>query len=190
VGRNPGGQIPVKTCLDIRIAAGAQGGYKETGIPDLAGDRIGNRHALTGIIDKEFLPGPIGLPEAYIELIGPPVVKITKLAVLIPIGMSPSIFIPEELKGDPLLFQVLMDILHAGQRPLAGRYATCRRIQQMSEGGVIESFGKGPRKSRYLGAMKIILDGAAGNVTAYGNLTDGEVVLPFEPQYFFYLSHG
>jgi len=60
----------------------------------------------------------------------------------------------------------------------------------MSEGGVIESFGKGPFKSRYLSAMKIILDGAAGNVTAYGNLADGEVLLPFEPQYFFYLSHG
>lgn len=60
----------------------------------------------------------------------------------------------------------------------------------MSEGGVIEFFAEGPCKSRYLSAMKIILDGAAGNVTAYGNLADGEVVPPFEPQYFFYLSHG
>ena len=60
----------------------------------------------------------------------------------------------------------------------------------MSEGGIIEFFGKGPCKSRYLSAMKIILNGAAGNVTACGDLTGGEVVLPFEPQYFFYLSHG
>ena len=56
----------------------------------------------------------------------------------------------------------------------------------MSEGGIIEFFGNGPFKTRYPGAMKIILDRAAGNVTAYGNLTDGEVVLPFETQYFFY----
>jgi hypothetical protein len=60
----------------------------------------------------------------------------------------------------------------------------------MSEGGVIEFIGDGPCKSRYQGAMKIIPDGAAGNVTAYGNLADREVISPLEPQYFFYLSHG
>ena len=129
MGRNPGRQIPVKTCLDICIAAGAQGGHKEIGISDLAADRIGNRHCLAGIIDKEFFPGTVGLPEAYIEFIGPPVVKIAELAVLVPIGMSPFIFIPEELKGDALLFQVLMDILHGGHGLLIGRYTTCRRIQ-------------------------------------------------------------
>jgi len=40
------------------------------------------------------------LPEADIELIGPAVVTIAELAVLIPVGMSPLVFIPEELKGD------------------------------------------------------------------------------------------
>jgi len=48
----------------------------------------------------------------------------------------------------------------------------------MSEGGVIEFFAEGPCKSRYLSAMKIILDGAAGNVTAYGNLADGKSCFP------------
>jgi hypothetical protein len=129
VGGNPGGQIPVKTRLDKGIAAGAQGGHKEKGVPDPAADRVGNRHCLAGIIDKEFFPGTVCLPEAYIEFIGPPVVTVTELAVLIPIGMSPFIFIPEELKGDALLFQVLMDILHGGQRLLPGRYTTGRRIQ-------------------------------------------------------------
>jgi hypothetical protein len=190
VGGNPGRQVTVETCLNIRIAAGAKGGHKETGISNPAGDRIRNRHCLAGIIDKEFSPGTVSLPEAYIEFIGPPVVKIAELAVLVPIGMSPFIFIPEELKGDTLLFQVLMDILHGGHRLLTGRYTTCRRIQQMPEGGVIEVFGKGPCKSGYPGTVKIILNGAAGNVTAYGNLADGEVIPPFEPQYFFYLSHG
>jgi selenophosphate synthase len=51
----------------------------------------------------------------------------------------------------------------------------------MSEGGVIEFIGDGPCKSRYQGAMKIIPDGAAGNVTAYGNLADREVMPPLEP---------
>jgi hypothetical protein len=83
-----------------------------------------------------------------------------------------------------------MDILHGGQRLLPGRYTTCRRIQEMPEGNIVEFFGNGPGKSRDLSAMKIILNGAAGNVAAYGNLTEGEVVLPFESQYFLYLSHG
>jgi hypothetical protein len=84
---------------------------------------------LAGIIDKEFLPGTVGLPEAYIEFVGPPVVEIAELAVPVPVGMSPFVFIPEELKGDPLLFQVLMDILHGGQRLLTRRHTTGGRIQ-------------------------------------------------------------
>lgn len=60
----------------------------------------------------------------------------------------------------------------------------------MLQGGVIKFFGDGPCKSRQLSTVKIILDGAAGNVTADGNPAGGEVVLPFKPQYFFYLSHG
>jgi len=50
----------------------------------------------------------------------------------------------------------------------------------MSEGGIIEFCIEEPCKSGFLSAMKIILNGAVGSVTAYGNWADGEVVPPLK----------
>ena len=70
---------------------------------DLSGLGVGDLHRLPGIIDKEFLSGPIFLVEAGIELLGPLMVEAAKLTVLVPIRILLLVFMPEKLKGDPLL---------------------------------------------------------------------------------------
>jgi hypothetical protein len=70
---------------------------------DLTGGRINDGAGLAGIIYKEFLPGPVLLPEGYIELLFPVSVKLAELAVLIAIWVDLFVFVPEELESNPFL---------------------------------------------------------------------------------------
>jgi hypothetical protein len=103
MGLNPGGEILREGGFCKGIIAGSQSRHKDLSRVDLSSLRIGDLHRLPGIIDKEFLSGPIFLVEAGIELFGPLVVEAAKLTVLVPLGTLLLVFMPEKLKGDSLL---------------------------------------------------------------------------------------
>lgn len=159
----PGRQILRKTRFDIGIVAGSQGGDEEIGVPGCAGERIRDRHRLPGIIDEEFLSGPVGLPEAYIEPGRPLPVAVAELAVLKTVGMGLLVLVPEKLEGHALSLQLLVEVLEGRHLPLIGRDITQWRIQQLLQRGVIEIFGKRPSESRPLRPVQVIPYGAAGD---------------------------
>ena len=63
----------------------------------MSGEGIVDGEGLAGIIDKEFLSGPVLLAKTDVELLNPLAVKLTELAVLIPLGIAFFIFVLEEL---------------------------------------------------------------------------------------------
>jgi hypothetical protein len=100
---NPGREILREGSLCKGIIAGSQSGHKDLSFLDLSGLRISDLHRLSGIIDEEFLSGPIFLVKAGIELLGPLVVKVAKVTVLVPLRTLLLVFLPEKLKGNPFL---------------------------------------------------------------------------------------
>ena len=115
---------------------------------------------------------------------------LAELAVLISVGICFLVFIPEELEGHLLPFQLPVDVLHRRHNPLIAVYGCGRRKQQMFHGGIVKIVRQGPGKSFKLCAIQIICDGAPGNVTTLGNLACGESFLPLQSQYFIYFAHG
>jgi hypothetical protein len=62
--------------------------------------------------------------------------------------------------------------------------------QHMFYGSLIKIIRQWPGKPLSFSSIQIIFDGAPGDITTFGNLTCGEIFLPFESQYFFYFAHG
>ena len=190
VGADPGGEVLRETGPGKRIITRAQGGHKEIGIPGLPCNGICYRDGLAGIVDKQFFPGPICLPEAYVTFVGPLVIAFAELAVLISVRVGLLIFIPEKLKGNALLPQLLVNAIHRRHKPFIGVYMHNWRKQHMFHGSLVKIIRQGPGKPLLLSSIQIIFDGAPGDVTTFGNLTCGETFLPFQSQYFFYFAHG
>jgi hypothetical protein len=103
MGLNPGGEILREGGLCKSIIAGSQSRHKDLSFQDFSGLGIRDLHGLPGIVDKEFLSGPIFLVEAGIELLGPLMIEVAELTVLVPFRILLFVFMPEKLKSDPFL---------------------------------------------------------------------------------------
>lgn len=59
VGGDPVGQLLIRCRLGVCLAARAEDGHEELGLPDLAGRRIGDRDGLAGEVDEQPLAGAV-----------------------------------------------------------------------------------------------------------------------------------
>ena len=105
---NPGRQILGGRSFSKGIAAGSESSYKDLSLGHLAGGRIDDGDGLAGIIHKEFLPGPVLLPEGYIELLFPLAIEVAELAVLIALWIDLLVLVPQELQSHPFLSEFLV----------------------------------------------------------------------------------
>jgi hypothetical protein len=67
---DPGRQILGETGPIKCVIAGTEGGHKKICLSGFTGKGIRYRNSLAGIVDKELFPGPVALPEAYIQPYG------------------------------------------------------------------------------------------------------------------------
>ena len=67
-------------------------------------------HRLPGIIDKQFFADAVLLTHDRIDLLGPLTVQMTKLAVLVALGMQLFMFLPQQHEGDTFEPQLLVNI--------------------------------------------------------------------------------
>ncbi len=112
MGLNPGGKILGDSGLRKSIIACSQGCHKDLYFGDDTGGGIHDRHRLPGIVDKELFTRPILLTQRRIEPFSPLAIESAELAILVTVRMVLLILVPKELKGDALLFQFLVKILH------------------------------------------------------------------------------
>ena len=96
---------------------------------------------MAGIIDEEFFAGTVFLAETDVELLGPLAIEFTELAVLVSVGVGFFIFVPEELKGNPFSFSLLVKILHRGHLALFWGNQGNGRKEPVLQSGVVPFCG-------------------------------------------------
>ena len=80
----------------LRHKCSLKHGHKDLGLKHFVGVKIINLDGLSGIIHKHFLTATMLLAHDRIDLIGPFTVQMTKLAVLISVGILLFIFLPQK----------------------------------------------------------------------------------------------
>jgi hypothetical protein len=176
VGLNPGGKVLGEGSLRKGVIAGSQGGYEDLGLVDLPGLRINDLHRLSGIIDEEFLSGPIFLTKAGVQFFGPLMVETAELAVLVPFRILLFIFMPEKLKRHSLLLQLLMKILRGRHLPLFLRNSVEGREEPMFQGSFIQFRRKRPTESCPLDPVKVLSNRTPTDIKTLGNLSGRETL--------------
>jgi hypothetical protein len=94
------------------IVAGPKGCQKDLSLSDLASGPIDYGDTLSGIIHKDLLPGSVLLSERDIELCNPSAVEFAKLAVPVAFWVRLFVFIPEQLQGNTLPAELMVQIFH------------------------------------------------------------------------------
>ena len=120
----------------------------------------------------------------------PGLVTVTELGVAVTaIGIALGVLLPEQLFGDPLALELLMDrgpIRH----DMAGRYGGIGlRIKQGSQSAIIKLGGQGPAKAERLGTFEEFLDGADTDLGTDTDLANREVSFQPQSQHFTNFTH-
>jgi hypothetical protein len=132
--------------------------------------KIINRHRLSGVIDKQFLAGTMFLAHDRIDLMGPLTVQMTKLAVLIALGVLLFMFLPQQHQSDTFVPQLLVNIGPVRNSALVGWHSGQLGIQQLLQLIVVDINRQRPAQGGLLETKKILGHRAAGNVAAFGDL--------------------
>ena len=111
VGRYPAGQCLTKAGLCVGVAACAQAGHEYLRLSNSSGLPVNYRHRLPGVVHKHLLPGLVLLPHAQIQLLFPPAVELTELAVAVAVGMVLPVLLPQKLQGHPFALELKVDLV-------------------------------------------------------------------------------
>ena len=119
----------------------------------------------------------------------PRLVEVGELAVAIAVGVLLSVFEPQELEGDRLLAQLLVDI--APVRGRAGRRRGGRRREQgRLQGGVVEPLGQRPGQPGQLGPPHVIGQGGSRDAQRGADLAEAQTLSQAQAEDVTDLSHG
>ena len=69
-----------------------------------------DRYRHTGIVHKQLLTGFMLLTHDRIDMSGPLTVEVTKLAVLIAVGVNGFVFLPQQVQGNAFSFEFAVDM--------------------------------------------------------------------------------
>ena len=106
------------------------------------------------------------------------------------ITLALLVFVPKQLQGDVLLFEFLKKIAHGWHGRFVGSGPGDFCIQALFELAVIDVLRQRPSDPGLFSHIEILSDGDMRDAAAFGNLTIGQMVVEFESQDFFELSHG
>jgi hypothetical protein len=70
---------------------------------ELACVRVDDRHRLTGVVDKDFLPTLVGEAHRRLQPLGPLAIQGAELAIPVAVRMGFAILDPQQTQGDTLL---------------------------------------------------------------------------------------
>jgi hypothetical protein len=100
---DPVGQSLRQARFGIGIAADAQHGDKQSRWPHLARAGVMDGNSGPGIVDKQFLAGPVFVPQHNLPAPQPAAVEIAVSAVTIAVGAMLTVLFPEQLQGYVLI---------------------------------------------------------------------------------------
>jgi hypothetical protein len=103
MGADPVGQALRPRGFGEGVVTGAEDGNKDGGGLQFAGDGVGHREGVAGIVDEEFFAGAMFLPEHDILALEPVTVEVAEAAVPVAIGVLQLVLLPEELQGEVLV---------------------------------------------------------------------------------------
>ncbi len=103
MGADPVGQSLRQAGFGIGIAAGAQHGDKQSRWPHLASVGVMDGNGGSGIVDKQFLAGPVFVPQHNLPAPQPASVEIAVPAVTIAVRALFAVLFPEQLQGHVLI---------------------------------------------------------------------------------------
>jgi hypothetical protein len=141
---DPGRQVLSQGGLRKGVTAGAKGGDENLDFHTLAGGRVYDGDSLAGVIDEELFSSTVFLPEGDIEFFHLLAIEVAELAVLIPVRVGLSVFVPQKLEGDCLPLQLSEKIIHGGHGALGGGEKNFFREKHVFEGCMIEGGVKRP----------------------------------------------
>lgn len=131
----------------------------------------------------------MGLPHTDFERVDVTVVELAELTVAIPRWMRGGVFLPEQLQGDMLAAQFLMNHLPVWKN-LVVAHSGGRRKQQAFQ-LVLRHLGDlWPGQATGLGTCEVIPHRGSLHIRGTGDLAITEPFEPSKTKYFFHFSHG
>jgi len=119
-----------------------QHGDKDLGLPHLPGAPVHHRHRLAGVVYEKPFAGHIVLAQHRLQGALPAPVELAELAILIAVGVSRPVLLPEQPQGHTFAAQLLVD-----RRPLRPGTLT-RRVRRRWEEQRLQRFLVHPLRQR------------------------------------------
>ena len=157
----------------------------------LAGDRVGDRHLLAGIVDERLVPGDVGLAHGRRQAALEFPVQLTKAAVPVAMGMNGAIFLPQNQQRDARPLHLAHQRRPVGFGiPAPARLAARRGKQQLFERLVGQIRRQRPAKPGRGCSGQVILHGAAADADLPGDDPSPRVRPKMQMQNLSYPPHG
>ncbi len=176
--------------LGVGEVGGAEHGDEDLGLADLAGVGINDGDLLAGIVDEHFVAGNMVLAHGRREPALKRAEELAEAAVAIAVGMDGPVLLPEDLQGDAGLLQFDDGFGPVGLGPPALSLLDAGAGEKpVLQGLVGQVAGQGPAQAGLLGALEVLLDGAARDPEPLGDVAHADAV-PGQAQHLSQLSHG
>src|SRR5450756_620022 len=124
--------------LGVRLVRRSEDRHEELGLPDLAGQRVGDRDGLAREVEEQLLAGAMILAQDDVEPPGPGAVVLGEPGVPEAIGAARAVFSPCQGERDALAPELAVDEGPVRDRALLGRWRRLSPIQALLEGSVVE----------------------------------------------------
>ena len=99
MGANPVAEPLRPGGLGKGVVAGAEHADEQLCLADLAGGGVLHRDGLPGVVNEQFLAGPVLLAQHHLLFSEPAPVEFAEAAVAIAVGMIGAVFFPEQLQS-------------------------------------------------------------------------------------------
>jgi hypothetical protein len=144
VGADPVRQGLRPRRLGVRVVRGAHHRHEDLRVEeDLPRAAVHNRYRLAGVVDEQFLAGPVILSHHQIDLARPLAVQIVEPGELVAVRVGPLVLFPQQHLRDALAAKFLVDV-----RPVRQRAGVSRRCwpgeQQPVQHRVVQRLGQWP----------------------------------------------
>ena len=191
VAADPVGQRLGGEGLGIGVAAGAQDGHEEFGLPHLAGVGVDDRQGHAGEVHERLLAGAVLLAHDQVEATLPATIGLAEPGVAEALGVTLAVFEPEQLAGHALAAQLLVDRGPVGHGPQLRRWPGRDGHEQARlERGIVEVIGQWPVEPGEPSAGEVVADRRTGHPGGGRDLTAGEALAQGEAEQLTDLAHG
>ncbi len=157
----------------VRVARRPQRGHEDLRGADLTGGRIGDRHGLPGVVDKQLLARLMHLAHGALEALRPRAVLDAKTRVLVGLRVTAGVLLPQQHQGHAGAFELLVNDREIGGELIAGARHR-RAVQPPLQLDVGQRLGHRPVHPGRPGQRHVLAHRALGQLERAGHFAIGQ----------------